>query len=76
MPMLSLDAHGEDGGRGGWGLQMALEAQQGVQRAPHIPSVQHQKPKPDPWDCLGKKKRGSVRAGVVNPWAPPLLALC
>lgn len=81
--LLSLDAHRGDMGRGGWGVQMALETQQRVQRTSHTPRMQHQKTRPEkPTDHGGvlKEPSGSVKARMVNFRAPPLpstnLLLC
>ena len=78
MAMLSLDAHRGDVGQGGREVQMALDAQRGVRGTTQTPRVQHQKTKPEKPTAhagVSKNPRGSVRAGTVNPWASPLLAL-
>lgn len=59
-------------GQGGWGVQMALESQQRLQRTSHTPRMQHQKTRPEkPIDHGGvsKEPSGSVTAGMVNSWA-------
>lgn len=81
MAMLSLDAHGGhmDVGQGGQGVQIALEAQRGVRGTAHTSRVQHQKTKlekPTAPEDVSKNPRGSVRAKMIKPWAPRLLALC
>lgn len=56
---------------------MALETQQREQRTSQTPRMQHQKTRPEkPPDHgdVSEEPSGSVRAGMVNSWAPPLLS--